>query len=156
MDQHVQPQALLLHNRLLNVFGDTCAVVARIKVALFEVQTQAADFGSLREGADGCGRPGWQIEARALGFGTNLIRTLALAVLGRDGRQTFFHGGIVHARRVATSLNRGAPFGDRRRVARIQCIAQQGQLFTFLQSEGKPAFHFCIQPCFNAQVDWAV
>jgi hypothetical protein len=47
--QHVQPQTLLLDNRLLDVFRDTGAVVVRIQIALFEVQTQAADLGGLRE-----------------------------------------------------------------------------------------------------------
>jgi hypothetical protein len=45
--QHVQPQSLLLNNRLLDVFGDAGAVAVSIEIALFEVQTQAADLGGL-------------------------------------------------------------------------------------------------------------
>ncbi|MNP13426.1 hypothetical protein D3C76_1057070 [compost metagenome] len=138
------------------MFGDAGAVVARIQVALFEVQTQAADLGGLREGTDGGGRPGRQVETGTLGFGTHLIAILTLAVLGSDGRQTFFHGGIVHARRVTTGLNRRAPFGDSGGVTCIQRITQQRQLFAFLQGEGEPALHFRIQAGLDAQVDWAV
>ncbi|MOA49399.1 hypothetical protein D3C78_1722770 [compost metagenome] len=47
--QHVQTQTFLLNNRLLDVLGDTGAVIISVEIAFFEVQTQAADFGGLRE-----------------------------------------------------------------------------------------------------------
>ncbi|KEP73247.1 hypothetical protein HR12_15760 [Microbacterium sp. SUBG005] len=53
MHQHVQTQTFLLDDRLFDVLRNAGAVVIRIQIALFEVQTQAADLGSLREGADG-------------------------------------------------------------------------------------------------------
>lgn len=46
--QHIETQTLLLGDRLLNVFGDTGAVVRRIEIALFEIRAQAANFGRLR------------------------------------------------------------------------------------------------------------
>ncbi len=154
--QHVQPQAFLLDNRLLDVFRDAGAVVIRIQIALFEVQAQAADLRRLREGADRRGRPCGKVEAGALGFGAHFIRALALAVLGGDGRQTFFYRRVVHASRVTTRLNRGAPVGNRRRVAAVQGVAQQRQLFTFLQGEGKPAFHFRVEAGLHAEIDRTV
>ena len=154
--QHVQPQPLLLGNRLLDVFGNPGAVVIRIQIPLFEVQTQAADFGGLREGTDSGGWPRGQVEAGALGFGTDFIRALALAVLSGDGRQAFFHRRVVHASRVAARLDWRTPFANRRRVAAVQRIAQQRQLFTFLQGEGKPAFYFRVETGFHAQIDRTV
>ena len=138
------------------MFRDAGAVVGRIKVALFEVQAQAADLGSLREGTDGGGWPRRQVETGALGFCTHFIRALTLAVLRGDSRQTFFHRRVVNARRMTTGLNRSAPFGNRRRVTAVQGITQQSQFFTFLQGKGKPAFHFRIQAGFNAEIDRAV
>lgn len=95
--QHVQPQPLLLDNRLLDVFGNPGAVVIRIQIPLFEVQTQAADFGGLREGTDSGGWPRGQVEPGALGFGTDFIRALTLAVPGGDGRQAFPLPGYARA-----------------------------------------------------------
>src|SRR6478609_4901260 len=98
------------------MFGDAGAVVICVQVALFEVQTQAADLGSLRERADSGGRPGRQVKTRTLGFGPNLIGALTLAVPGGNGRQTFFHRRVVDAGRVTTGLDRGTPLNNRRRV----------------------------------------
>ena len=95
--QHVQPQSLLLNDRLLNVFGDAGAVAVSIEIALFEVQTQAADLGGLGEGADGGGWPGRQLKAGALRFGANFVDALALAVLSGNGRQTLLYRSVVHA-----------------------------------------------------------
>ena len=47
--QHVEPQTLLFGDRLFDMFRNTGAVVTGIQVALFEVQTQTANFGGLRE-----------------------------------------------------------------------------------------------------------
>ena len=138
------------------MFRNAGAVVIRIQIALFEVQAQAADLGSLREGADGCGRPRGQVKARTLGFGAHFIRALALAVPGSDGRQTFFHRRVMHARRVTARLDRRAPVGNRCRVAAVQRVAQQSQLLTLLQGKGKPAFHLRVESGLHAQVDRAV
>ncbi len=96
--QHVQTQTFLLDDRLPDMFRNAGAVVIRIQVALFEVQPQAADLGRLREGADGCGGPCGQVETGALRFGAHLIRAVALAVPGGDGRQTFFYCRVMYAR----------------------------------------------------------
>ena len=95
--QHVQPQSLLLNDRLLNVFGDAGAVAVSVEIALFEVQTQAADLGGLGEGADGGGWPGRQLKAGALRFGANFVDALTLAVLSGNGRQTLLYRSVVHA-----------------------------------------------------------
>ncbi|MNE30839.1 hypothetical protein D3C80_1243790 [compost metagenome] len=57
---------------------------------------------------------------------------------------------------MTARLNRRTPLDQLRGVAAIQRIAQQSQLFTFLQGEGEPAFHFCIQSRFDTQIDRAV
>lgn len=49
MHQHIQTKAFLLDDRLLNVFADAGAVAVAVKPTLFEIQTQAADLGSLWE-----------------------------------------------------------------------------------------------------------
>ena len=62
----------------------------------------------------------------------------------------------MYAGRVTASLNRCAPFSQFCGLAAVQRIAQQRQLFTFLQGEGEPAFHFRVETGFHAQIDRAV
>ncbi len=138
------------------MFGDAGAVVIRVEVALFEVQTQAANFRGLRKRTDSRRRPGGKFKAGALRFSAHLIRILTLAVLRGDRRQAFFYRGIMYATGVTTSLNRCAPFLKRRRFAAVQRIAQQRQFTAFLQRKGKPAFNFRIQTRFDAEIDRAV
>ncbi len=157
--QHVQPEALLLDDRLFDVLTDAGAVVVAVQTALFEVQTQAADLGGLRERTDGGGRPGRQVETLALRPGALGVSAVAFAVLRGDRGQATLNLWVVHAARLTAGADRcavGIQFSLLGRVRRIQSRSQQSQLGAFLQGEGEPAFHFFVQTAFHAQVDRAV
>ena len=82
---------------LFDVLGNPGAVVARVEIAFFEVQTQTADFCGLREGTDGRGRPCRQVKACTLGSSTYRISISTLAILRGNRCQTFFNHSIVDA-----------------------------------------------------------
>ena len=138
------------------MFRNARAVVIGVEITLFKIQTQGTNLRGLREGTNRGGRPRGQFKTRTLGFSTHFIDIRTLTVLGGDRRQTLFYCRIMNTSRVTTRLNRSAPLCQSSRVTTVQRIAQQCQFMTFLQGEGKPAFHFCIKTRFHAQVDGAV
>ena len=104
VNQHVQTEALLSLYGIADFTVHGIGVFAGRQLALFVRLTRQTNRSGLREGADGCGRKRWQVQARTLHFNTFGKGRLTLAVSSRDGLQARLHRRFMDARRVGTAV----------------------------------------------------